>query len=249
MNLAKQLAAITPRTGPSPLPGFEYVRGYGVFALPFDTGHILALRVFPENDFAPYRSVWHRTPGGEWAIYSDAPRLDVACPRYYSSAAKHNGFARIEVTTTGPAALSITMDAPSLEWHFTVARPALVSVMNLLSRNLPESMLRRPAVLSAFERLGGLLFDLGDVTLSGTAPNGHASVLLPRQMFPIVAATATLNGMDLGKPVRSATNPSIGTLRLPARPMFAVGGAYFEVRDRAEYERTVAECRATTGTL
>jgi hypothetical protein len=33
---------------------------------------VLALRVFPDNDFAPYRTIWHRDPGGRWAIYADA---------------------------------------------------------------------------------------------------------------------------------------------------------------------------------
>src|SRR5262245_16681413 len=45
-----------------PWPNHEYVRGWGVFGLPFDSGHYLALRVFPENAFAPYRTVWHRVP-------------------------------------------------------------------------------------------------------------------------------------------------------------------------------------------
>jgi hypothetical protein len=27
-------------------------------------GHLLALRVFPENDFGAYRTLWHRDPAG-----------------------------------------------------------------------------------------------------------------------------------------------------------------------------------------
>lgn len=81
MNLARETGAIEPLARPSPLPGYEYVRGRGVYALPFDTGHVLALRVFPENDVAPYHTIWHRDPGGDWAIYAHSPRLDIACPR------------------------------------------------------------------------------------------------------------------------------------------------------------------------
>ncbi len=33
---------------------------------------MLALRVFPENDFSPYRTVWHRDPGGRWSIHGPA---------------------------------------------------------------------------------------------------------------------------------------------------------------------------------
>jgi hypothetical protein len=35
-----------------------------VFALPFTSGHVLVLRVFPESSFGPYRAVWHRDPSG-----------------------------------------------------------------------------------------------------------------------------------------------------------------------------------------
>ena len=54
--------------------------------LPFDSGHYLALRVFPENDFSPYKTVWHRDPEGQWSIFVDGPRFDTACPRYYGPA-------------------------------------------------------------------------------------------------------------------------------------------------------------------
>ena len=44
--------------------------------LPFASGHVLALRVWPEVSFAdPYLAVWHRAPAGRWTIWSDgAPR-------------------------------------------------------------------------------------------------------------------------------------------------------------------------------
>ncbi len=62
MNLASQLRNLEPRVTASPWKGFEHVHGFGVMALPFSSGHVLALRVFPENDFAPYITIWHRLP-------------------------------------------------------------------------------------------------------------------------------------------------------------------------------------------
>ena len=53
-DLASRLRDMPARRGDPPWPDYEYVRGWGVFALPFDSGHVLALRVFPENDFSPY---------------------------------------------------------------------------------------------------------------------------------------------------------------------------------------------------
>jgi hypothetical protein len=243
MNLAKEVEAIEPAARPSRLPGFEYVRGYGVYVLPFDSGHVLALRVFPQNDFAPYRTIWHRTPGGAWSIHADSPRLDIACPRYYSAAAEQNGFAHISLEWTGPMDLSIEMDAPSLQCHVSMTTTSVVKLLNAISRRIPEPLWRRSVMLRAFERIGGRLLDFGEVTLSGRVPNGQFAMVMPVQIFPIASATAVLDGQDLGQPVRSTENPSIGALRLPARPLFAIGRAYFEMKDPDEYRRTVAELR------
>ena len=82
LDLAAKLSNVPERRGQARLPEHEYVRGWGVSGLPFDSGHVLALRVFPENDFSPYRTLWHRDPDGQWSIYVDGVRLDTACPRY-----------------------------------------------------------------------------------------------------------------------------------------------------------------------
>ena len=60
--------------GEAPWPGHEYVRGWGVFGLPFDSGHVLALRVFPQSSFGPYRTLWHRDPEGRWYGLSERAR-------------------------------------------------------------------------------------------------------------------------------------------------------------------------------
>jgi hypothetical protein len=233
VELSKELQAIEPLTQESPLPGFEYVRGFGVFGLPFDSGHVLALRVFPENNFAPYMTVWHRTPGGAWSIFVDGSCLDTACPRYYGAAARHVQFSKITLQWTAAMALSISVDEPQLEWHVSMATPPLFKVMNAISPRLPEPLWRAPTTLRAFEWLGKTLFDLGDITLTGTAPNGHYTVLMPQRMFLITRARARLNGHDLGRPIRSAENPAIGAVNLPARPVFAVGRAYFKIQNPA----------------
>ena len=53
----------------------EAVTGWGVFALPLSSAHVLALRVFPEGTFTPYVAVWHRDPEGRWSIYVDGDDL------------------------------------------------------------------------------------------------------------------------------------------------------------------------------
>lgn len=243
MDLASELQQLKPLTRPSPLPGFEYVRGFGIFSLPFDSGHVLALRVFPENDFAPYITVWHRSPDGKWSIFVDGVRLDIACPRYYGAACSRVDFSRITLTWTGPMDLSVEMDSPRLSWSVTMTTTPLIKVMNAISPRIPESLWRASATLRLMEWVGRVLFNLGDFTLSGTMPSGHFGILMPRRMFPIISAKASLDGKDLGRGARVKENPSIGKARLPARPTFAVGGAYFKILDPIEYERTIQELR------
>lgn len=57
MDLANKANAIEPRTGTSPWPDHEHVRGYAVLMLPFSSGDLLGLRVWPRSDFVPYASV------------------------------------------------------------------------------------------------------------------------------------------------------------------------------------------------
>lgn len=241
MTLASELQAIEPLVQSSPIHGFEYVRGYGVFGAPFDSGHVLALRVFPENDFAPYATVWHRTPDGAWSIFVDGPRPDIACPRYYGAAASVVQSAQISLTWTSPSALRIEIDSPRLVWEIALAPSPTLRLMNLVNPRIPERLRRAPITLRAMERMAQYVLGLGRVTLYGIAPNGQLALLLPERMFDLNSARAELEGVDLGGPARGVVNPAIGEIKLPARPVFAVGRAYFELRDPVEYARTVRE--------
>lgn len=240
-GLAGKVHQIRPSVEPSPIAGYEHVRGYGIYALPFKSGHVLALRVFPENDFAPYSTIWHRTPDGHWSIYVDGPRHDTACPRYYSDATDHVQSANISITWVGPMELQVEMDDPKLELTVQMDAPRPAKFLNAIGARIPTSLWRVPGMASLFAHIADAVFDIGDVTLIGTAPNGQHAMLLPRQMYPIDAAVGILDGENLGEPTTSETNPTMGDVAFPARPMLAVGEAYFEILDRMEYDRTRSE--------
>src|SRR6266516_5870886 len=135
VDLSAQLSDLPAVRGHAPWPNHEYVKGWGVFGPPFDSGHVLALRILPENDLGPYRTVWHRDPAGPWSIHVDGPRLDTASPRYYGPACHYTGYAQIGLTWDGPATLRVTMDSPALEWTLTATStlwvPKLCHLMRL----------------------------------------------------------------------------------------------------------------------
>ena len=161
-------------------PGHEDVKGWGVFALPFDSGHVLALRDFPENDFGPYRTVWHRGPAGRWSIHVDGPRLDTACPRCHGPACDFTGHAQIGLTWAGPATLHVSLDSPALDWTLTATSTRLLGFLNMISAALPLVTWRRPPLVRARERLASAP-GMGGFRLSGTVPSGHRGTLIPQR--------------------------------------------------------------------
>jgi hypothetical protein len=227
----------------APWAGYEYVKGWGVFGLPFDSGHVLALRVFPENDFGPYRTIWHRDPAGRWSIYVDGARLDTACPRYYGAACAHTGYARISLSWEGPASLRVTLDAPKLDWTLTARTTPLLTALNAVSARLPLATWRPPPLVHAREHLAHAMH-LGRLQMSGVMPSGHTGTLMPQRLYFIDESRATLGGVDLGRPVRLDDNPRIGDVALPARGILAIGQALWKILDPVEYERTRAETDA-----
>ena len=239
-SIATRTAAITEGRDEPPWPGYEYVRGWGVFGLPFDSGHVLALRVFPQNSFAPYRTVWHRDPEGSWSIFADAPRDDIACPRYYGPACARVEAARVALTWTGGRSLRVTMPEPRLEWTLTVARSPVLCLLNAMSAAMPLSTWRPRALVGAREQLARAL-GMGHLELVGEMPSGHRGLLMPQRLHLVGESRASLDDTDLGRPTRLAENPMIGAVPLPTRGVVAIGQGVWEIRDLDEYERLRSE--------
>jgi hypothetical protein len=241
-GLSARLEELPTVPGRPPWPGHEYVRGWGVFGLPFDSGHVLGLRVFPHNDFAPYRALWHRDPDGRWSIYVDGPRLDTACPRYFGAACHTTGFARIGLSWDGPATLRVTMDSPALEWTLTATSTRILALLNTMNAAMPLATWRLRSLVRVRERLASKL-GMGDLQLTGTLPGGHTATIMPQRMYFVDEAQATLDGADLGRPAHLRASPLIGGIPLPARGVLSIGQAVFGILDPAEYQRT--RCQAT----
>jgi hypothetical protein len=231
LDLATRLQDLPERQGQPPWPGHEYVKGWGVFALPFDSGHVLALRVFPENDFSPYRTLWHRDPEGHWSIYVDGERLDTACPRYYGAACRRVGHARITVEWTAPTSLRVSMDDPHLQWSLTARQTPALRALNAISPRLPLRTWQSPRLVRAREQIANHVLGMGDLRMTGPMPSGHHGILMPQRMFFVDQTSAVLDGVDLGRATRATRNPQIGGVALPARGVLAIGQGAWQLPD------------------
>ena len=238
MNLAHRANAIEARTATSPWPDHEHVRGYAVLELPFSSGHLLGLRVWPQSDFLPWVSVWHRTPEGEWSIFNDGPSLDTTCPRYWEPVLKRAELASVDVTWTGPNDLRVEMDDPALVWTMSMSASPLLGGLNAVSASLPLWSWRVSPLLRVREWIAKRLLGMGDIRLSFTSPTGHEAVIMPEQIFFVDVAEAVLDGRALGEPVRLRANPSIGGVPTPTRPIFTFGQAHMRITDTEEYHQT-----------
>jgi hypothetical protein len=227
---AARAAAIPPGRGDAPWAGHEYVRGWGVFGLPFESGHVLALRVFPEGTFGPNRSVWHRDPQGAWTIAYDAPRADMACPRYFGPAASSQRPATVGVTWLGPRTLRVQVPELRLTWTTSVARSARLAMLNPVMAMMPLATWRSSTLIRARQLVAARL-GLGDLSLRGRMPSGHVGLLMPERLYLLGDTKAVLDDVDLGRPAHVTPNPRIGDVALPARGVLAFGQAMWPVLD------------------
>lgn len=238
MNLARKAGAIESETTTSPWPDHEHVLGYGALELPFSSGHLLGLRVWPRTDFTPWVSVWHRTPGGAWSIFNDGPSTETTCPRYWHPILERAELATIDVVWTGPSEVRIEMDEPSLVWTMSLRAPSFLHALNAVNARLPLWTWRPDPLLRIREWIAKRFLGMGNVRFSFTSASGHETTIMPQEVYLVDDASATFEGDDLGDLVRLETNPTIGGVPTPKRPVFVFGQAHMGILDPEEYRRS-----------
>jgi hypothetical protein len=220
--------------------GFEQLTGWAIMGLPFESGHVLGLRDFGVSDFAPYRSIWHRDPAGNWSVHVDGPALEVGCPRWWGPALHEATLASIRIECVDARTLRVSMAEPALDWTITLERRPMEGLMNLASAPMPTWSWRPRALRAMREVMGRGLLGLGRITMSEEAPAGVEAVLMPKVMYGVESSHATLGGLDLGGAVTAAAEPEIGRFRLPRRGVLAIGDFRARIADQGEYAALVA---------
>jgi hypothetical protein len=229
--------------GGAELPSGDQERfaGYGVMGVPFTSGDLLAMRRFPASSLGEgYTSVWHRNPQGSWTFYSDVPP-QLACPRYFGSAATEAVVREIEIAWTGPRAFTISIDDdPGLRWHLTLAETPATRLMNALGGMLPDALWRKEAVLKPMGKAASLVLRAGRLGLSGQAPNRQRFIANPMLIWAIQSSTARMDDQDLGEVSPLPVQTRLGDFWVPQRGIFAIGRAFFEPLDPARHALTTA---------
>jgi hypothetical protein len=225
-------------------PGFEQLSGWAIYTLPFSSGDILGLRVLPISDFAPYRSVWHWDPAGDWRVYVDGPALEIGCPRWWGPALKAAALATIGIEWTGPQTLRVTMSAPSLAWTLTLSERPTEAAMNRMGSVMPAWTWKRRPLRAMRELMAHRGLSLGRIRLDGLAPAGMPIVLMPDLVYGVEASHAELDDVDLGPITKAASEPRVGAFPFPVRGVLAIGDFRARIEDEEEYRALVDRYRA-----
>src|SRR5262245_31605750 len=121
-------------------PGHEDLEGFVVVGLPFASGHLLCLRHFPASTIGPaYDSVWHRSPAGQWTIYTSiAP--EQSCPRFIGAAASRVVRTPVEVEWTGSSELVARVPEEDLRWTMRLGSTPVTRLMNVMMAMMPAAL-------------------------------------------------------------------------------------------------------------
>jgi hypothetical protein len=207
--------------------------GWGVIGLPFQSGHVLALRrCFFSSLGQAYTSIWHRDPVDHWTFYSTvAP--DRSCARYFGARVDRNVVTPIDLEWTTPWTLQARVGA-ELTWQVTLRSSAMARLLSTLTHLIPAHAWRRPAVLRSVGLAADAAFGTGRMNLTGRTPNGHRFVVNPRQLWLIDTSTAHVSGCNLGPPGALARQASLEDMTLPQRGLFVVASVRLARPGRGE---------------
>jgi hypothetical protein len=205
--------------------------GFGIMGLPFSNGHYLAMRHFPATTFAPpYVSVWHRDPSCNWTFYATTPGQQ-SCARYFGSATPDDAVqCDIEVAWTG--SWSVQVEIPGLlNWTVDMEATRATRLMGKIGERLSESAWTDPKTLRRLGRAARRTLDVGDVRLTGRAPNGQCYAMAPKRLWLVTDSRAVLDGRDLGDCGPLLRQARLGDFRMPQRGVAMVGSGHFESFD------------------
>lgn len=212
--------------------------GFGIMGLPFANGHYLAMRHFAATSIGPaYVSVWHRDPSCNWTFYATTPGRQ-SCARYFGAATHDDAVqCEIDVRWTGP--WSVHIDIPGvLQWSLDLATTRATRLMGRIGERLSETAWADPRMLRRMGRLANRTLDVGDVRLTGRAPNGQCYMMAPKQLWVVAESSAVLAGRDLGLSGPLLRQARLGDFRMPQRGIGMVGSGRFESLDADRHGTT-----------
>ena len=196
--------------------------GYAVIGLPFQSGHVLALRRFSASSLGPvYTSVPASRSRGSLDLLLDGRARPVVCAVLRRPGRPQRGHPDRARAWAAPCALRVSIRG-RLTWQLTMGSSPMTRLLNTMTSLIPERAWRMPAVFRGMGLAADAAFGTGHLNLRGRTPNGHRFVMNPRQFWLLNASTAHMSGHDLGPPGPLEEPATLEDMRIPQRGLFAV---------------------------
>lgn len=229
-------AATTLTDNPQLVTGHdERFTGYGAMGVPFVSGHYLALRNMLGSSVGPaFRAIWHRTPQGQWTIYTTAS-AEVSCQRYFGAATASEEVVPIALSWPDDWTLQVTM-ADRLSWRLELASTPATQLMTSMAGAMPAGAWNSRGFLTAMGPVAGGFLGTGRTRLYGITPNGPRFKAAPLRLWRVEGGRATLDGIDLGELGPLPQQDHLGDFWLPQRGLFFVGRARFTSEEIAAHK-------------
>ena len=226
---------------PLPPGSEERFNGFGVMGIPFNSGHVLALRRFTASSVGKgYSSVWHRSPDKRWTFYTDVdPRQ--SCTRYFGKRAAQTFVTPITIKWLDDFSFEVTIPSAGLYWYVQVEATFATRLLNRLGYFLPASAWKQALVLKLLGKVAGVALGLQKVKLTGLVPNGQHFKANPKILWGVKESHATLAEEDLGQPRPLPEQPRLMDFWIPQKGILAFGQAYFEVFDPRKHSAVITE--------
>jgi len=224
---ARHIIQTLDRDAPLPDGTGDRFSGYAIVGLPFQSGHVLALRRFTASTIGPgYTSVWHRNPSGDWTFYSTvAP--DLSCARYFGGQIRHNVLTPIDITWKDAMRFRVAVGT-TIGWQVTLGTSLTSRLLNRIADVIPERAWQTPAVLRLMGVIARAMLATGPMNLTGLTPNGHRFVGNARRLWWIESSHAVIDGVNVGPLGPLVQQASLGDFLLPQRGVLTVARTRFE---------------------
>src|SRR5262245_65616673 len=103
--------------------------------------------------------------------------------------------------------------------------------MSAIGGRLSESAWSAPTVLRRLSGVARRTLGVGDVRLTGRAPNGQCYMMAPKRLWLVANSRAVLHGRDLGSSGPLLRQARLGDFRMPQRGIGLVGSGPCEPLD------------------
>jgi hypothetical protein len=225
----RELVQQIERTASVPSGGGDRFAGYAVIGLPFQSGHVLALRRFPASSVGPgYTSVWHRAPSGRWTFYSTvAP--EQSCSRYFGAEPDGDVAGPIHVEWSGPLQFRVVAgETHALTWDVTLAESFATRWMNRAASLVPDVWWRKSLMLTVMGFAARFILGAGKMNLAGRTPNGQDFIANPERVWLVESSRATIHGVDAGPVGALRQQARLNDFLIPQRGLFATARSYLQ---------------------